>query len=121
MARINLGEIKKRAGEINSGWTQDPTAKAIEFMSISQTEYQAKIDSCEADDAEIAVLEAQLKDKKDGRDDNYRGLNQMSVKVRDGVQGNADYGDDSPLYGAMGFKRKSERASGLTRKKKEPQ
>ena len=30
------------------------------------------------------------------------------------------YGDDSPLYGAMGFVRKSEKKSGLTRKKKTP-
>ncbi len=28
------------------------------------------------------------------------------------------YGNDSPLYGAMGFVRKSEKKSGLTRKKK---
>lgn len=37
-----------------------------------------------------------------------------------GVAGNADYADDSPLYGAMGFVRKSERKSGLTKKKKTP-
>lgn len=30
------------------------------------------------------------------------------------------FGDDSPLYGAMGFVRKSECASGLTRKTKTP-
>lgn len=29
-----------------------------------------------------------------------------------------NYGDDSPLYGAMGFVRMSEKKSGLTRKKK---
>lgn len=35
-----------------------------------------------------------------------------------GVAGSPDYGNDSPLYGAMGFVRKSEKKSGLTRKKK---
>jgi len=37
-----------------------------------------------------------------------------------GVAGDPAYGNDSPRYGAMGFVRKSERASGLTRKTKPP-
>ena len=44
----------------------------------------------------------------------------MSVLVVNGVVGDPAYGDDSPLYGAMGFVRKSERKSGLTKKKKTP-
>ena len=36
----------------------------------------------------------------------------------DPAYGNPAYGNDSPLYGAMGFVRKSEKKSGLTRKKK---
>ena len=39
-------------------------------------------------------------------------------KVGQGVAGSLDYGDDSSLYEAMGFVRKSEKKSGLTRKKK---
>ena len=39
-------------------------------------------------------------------------------KVGLGVAGNPDFGNDSPLYGAMGFVRKSEKKSGLTRKRK---
>jgi len=57
---------------------------------------------------------------KDVRDDKYKALDQDRSKVGQGVAGNPDYGNDSPLYGAMGFVRKSERASGLTRKKKDP-
>ncbi len=34
--------------------------------------------------------------------------------------GSKDYGDDSPLHGAIDFTRKSDRASGLTRKTKTP-
>jgi hypothetical protein len=40
------------------------------------------------------------------------------IRSVENVAGVPDYDDDSPLYGAMGFVRKSERASGLTRKKK---
>ena len=57
--------------------------------------------------------------KRDVRDGKYVALSNKRVKVGQGVAGNPDFGDDSPLYGAMGFKRKSDRASGLTRKKKE--
>ncbi len=58
--------------------------------------------------------------KRDVRDDKYKALDQDRSKVGMGVAGDAAYGNDSPLYGAMGFVRKSERASGLTRKKKDP-
>ena len=45
-------------------------------------------------------------------------LNEKRSEVGLGVAGSPDYGNDSPLYGAMGFVRKSEKKSGLTRKKK---
>jgi len=45
-------------------------------------------------------------------------LDQQRSKVGLGVAGDPAYGNDSPLYGAMGFVRKSEKKSGLTRKKK---
>ncbi len=40
--------------------------------------------------------------------------------IRNSVASDPAYGNDSPLYGAMGFVRKSDRASGLTRKAKLP-
>lgn len=61
-------------------------------------------------------MEAQLKMKRDARYNLYIALNAKRTKVAQGVVGSPDYGDDSPLYGAMGFVRKSVRASGLTRK-----
>ena len=56
--------------------------------------------------------------KSDVRDDKYAALNDKRTKVGQGVAGNPDFGDDGPLYGAMGFGRKSEKKSGLTGKKK---
>ena len=71
-----------------------------------------------ADDAAIADLESELKMKRDVRDDKYKALDQQRSKVGLGVAGDPAYGNDSPLYGAMGFVRKSEKKSGLTRKTK---
>ena len=73
-----------------------------------------------ADAAPIADLESELKMKRDVRDDKYVAFNDKRSKVGLGVAGNLDYGNDSPLHGAMGFVRKSDRSSGLTRKTKPP-
>ncbi len=61
-----------------------------------------------ADDAAIADLESELKMKRDVRDDKYVALNDKRSKVGMGVAGDPAYGNDSPLYGAMGFVRKRE-------------
>ena len=64
-------------------------------------------------DAEIADLEAERKMKRDVRDDKYSALDQKRSKIGRNVAADPAYGNDSPLYGAMGFVRKSDRASGL--------
>ena len=51
---------------------------------------------------------------------NYKIMDDTIVDVGNGVRGSKDYGDDSPLYGAMGFVRKLDCASDLTRKTKTP-
>ena len=56
--------------------------------------------------------------KRDVLDDKYLALNDKRSKVGMGVAGDPAYCNDSPLSGAMGFVRKSDRASGPTRKPK---
>jgi hypothetical protein len=53
---------------------------------------------------------------KDTRDDANGVTSDTNQKVVKGVVGDPNYGDDSNLYEAMGYVRKSERASGLTKK-----
>jgi hypothetical protein len=69
-------------------------------------------------DVEIADLESELKMKRDVHDNKYVAAFDKRSKVGLGVAGDPACGNDSPLYGAMGFARKSEKKSGLTRKKK---
>lgn len=59
--------------------------------------------------------------KKSERDAAYQELNDDSIKVRDGVEGDVNFGTNHPLYEGMGFTLESNRKSGLTRKKKEPE
>lgn len=55
-----------------------------------------------ADDTTIADLESKLKMKRDVRANKYVALNDKRSKVGMGVAGDPAYGNDSPLYGAMG-------------------
>lgn len=116
MAKADMKTVREKCNVMNDAWFEGaPSAK---FNGISQTEFLADIEAAAADDAAIADLESELKMKRDVRDDKYVALNEKRSKVGMGVAGDPVYGNDSPLYGAMGFVRKSERASGLTRKKK---
>jgi hypothetical protein len=58
--------------------------------------------------------------KEDLREGLYAGLYDDSVTVREGVEGDQDFGPDHTLFEGMGFVRESVRKSGLTRKKATP-
>ena len=68
--------------------------------------------------ATMANLDAQMTaalDERDTADITTADANQKVVK---GVIGDPNFGDNSDLYDAMGYVRKSDRASGLTKKGK---
>lgn len=115
---LNNRQIRERVTTMSNAWSQGaPTAT---FKAITHTGFQADIQAASAADQEIADMEAQIKMKKTTRDEKYKKLNDDSVDIRDGVEGDADFGPDHPIYAAMGFVRTSERKSGLTRKKTPP-
>jgi len=116
MANVDNKRVKQQCNVMNDAWAEG--AQAVSFNGIKQVDFLAAIDAAAAKDAAIADRKAELKMMSDGRDDDYKALDQMRSKVGQGVAGNPSYGNDSPLYGAMGFVRKSEKKSGLTRKTK---
>lgn len=116
--RIDKTAIKKRAVQMDDAWKEG--APSVEFMSVKQTDLNGKITNIETKEQTLDERRAQVKILEDEILDDYAELDDTLVDVGNGVRGNKDYGDDSPLYGAMGFVRKSERASGLTRKRKTP-
>ena len=116
--KINRLRVKERAVTMNNAWAEG--APKISFMDIPQEVLANAILQAENLENTSADLRAQLKMIEDKIDDAYVGIDGMIVNVANGVRGDKNYGDDSPLYGAMGFVRKSERKSGLTRKKKKP-
>ena len=116
MAKVDNKNVKEKCNVMNEAWIEG--AKGVTFYGITQADFQNDITAAAADEAAIADLQSELKMKRDVRDNKYAALNEKRSKVGQGVAGSPDYGDDSPLYGAMGFVRKSEKKSGLTRKKK---
>jgi len=101
---------------MNTAWAQG--AQTVTFRGIKQAVFQAKIQNAAAIEQEHADLQAQLRIKANERDSIYSSLNDDSINVREGIEGHEDFGKDHPLYEGMGFKLESDRASGLTRKKK---
>ncbi len=118
MPKINNKEIKVRITRMSDAWSE--AAAGVEFSGIGLPNFVQNIEAAATIEREIADLEAQVQMKKDQRDKKYSELQSDSVRVADGVKGDKNFGPDSPLYGAMGFVIKSQRASGLTRKKKTP-
>ena len=110
---VNVKKIREASNMMSAGWEE---ARDVEFNGVTKEQFDADRTACAAIDAEIEDDEARIKAKKDRRDDLYRNLEAKRVKVGRGVAGHKDFGDDHPTYGAMGFVRKSERRSGLTRK-----
>lgn len=93
-------------------------APDVSFGGMKAAQYAAKVQAMRDARALIADLEAQLSAARDHRDAvDIEGLAAEALVVN-GIVGDPNYGPDSPLYGATGRKRKSERKSGLTRKKK---
>lgn len=114
--KIDRKKIKAKALIINDAWQEG--APSAEFMGIKQSEYQNAITEIENKENTYRDLKAQLTLLDTDIENRYGDLDDNTVGVANGVRGSKDYGDDSALYGAMGYVRASERKSGLTHKKK---
>ena len=98
---------------INAWQTLAPNAS---FAGLTLAQYQAKVQPSFDARAKIVALEDQLTSAQDARDNADAVTGDTNQKVVNGVKGDPNFGDDSDLYDAMGYVRKSDRASGLSRK-----
>jgi hypothetical protein len=99
---------------IKAAWKK--YAAAATFAGMTEAQYETKVKPSYDIRGQIADLEqqvAQLIRDRDATDVITDKTNQSVIK---GIVGDVNYGDDSDLYGACGYVRKSERKSGLTRK-----
>jgi hypothetical protein len=112
---INSTEITSRRERIRTAWSE--LAPAETFAGLALNEFVAdtadSVTLREEIDATRAKL-AGLYQQRDQADAENRNTMQLVVNS---VRGNPVFGEDCALYRAMGFIPKSERETGLTRKR----
>lgn len=107
-------DIIEASDLIKAGWKK--YAAAATFGGMTEAQYEAKIKLSYDIRGQISDLEKQITQLIADRDLADDVTNAANAAVVKGIVGDVNYGDDSDLYGACGYVRKSERASGLTRK-----
>jgi len=113
---INPKQVETKIEDVTNAW--ETLAKTASFGKMTLAQYKTKVQaSLDARDA-IKDLEAQLAAAQTERDTADRDSLEATQLVINGVKGDADFGEDSSVYGAMGYVRKSARKSGLSRNKK---
>jgi hypothetical protein len=116
MAKLSPKAAMERLEKIETA--QGELAPLEEFGNITHGDYKIQVQKSRDARKKIADLEQQIIAATNERDaEDEIGLG-MAEKIVNGVIGHHNYGPDSSLYEAMGYIRKSERKSGLTRKKK---
>ena len=109
-------QIEDATNSIVNAWTNLAPASAFGGMTLVQ--YKNKVKPSFDARATMANLDAQMTSALDARDSADITTADANQKVVKGVVGDPAFGDNSDLYDAMGYVRKSDRASGLTKKSK---
>lgn len=115
MSKRSPKDIEGKVVRILNAWETLAGSKSFGGMTLEQ--YRAVVASSQTARQQIEAVTAQLTqaiDARDTADAIALGKAQMVVL---GVIADLTEGPDSSLYAAMGYTRKSERKSGLTRKK----
>ena len=111
MATIAI--TKDRIQRFRVAWRELAADHSFGGMTLAQ--FEAATEPSMALRAEIESLEKQLQGKKTSRSNADRDAMELLNMVVNSVKGTPGFGPDSPLYRALGYVRKSERRSGLSR------
>lgn len=107
-----------RIQNVITAWQTLAPAATLSGMTLAQFETAVK-PSFDAREA-ISEKEDEMTALINQRNDADKVSLDKLLKVVSAVKGDLNFGEDSDLYDTMGYVRKSERASGLTRKKQNP-
>lgn len=99
-----------------SGWETLAPEKSFGGMTLAQ--FKAAVKPSFDTREELRALESQVQSKQIERDNADAESLRRVQRVVNGVVGDPEEGPDSDIYDAFGYTRKSERKTGLTRKKK---
>lgn len=97
-----------------TAWKELAPEKSFAGMTLAEFETATTLPLAIRD--QIVALEKQMVGRKTDRMTADTAANVLLDLVVNSVRGTPQYGPDSSLYRAMGYVRKSERRSGLTRR-----
>ena len=106
----------EKINRVISGWETLAPDKSFGGMTLTQLKDALKPSFAARD--ELRTLENQVQSKQAERDHADAESLRLIQRVINGVIGDPEEGPDSDLYESFGYTRKSERKTGLTRKKK---
>ncbi|HEX8707048.1 MAG TPA: hypothetical protein VF723_02200 [Pyrinomonadaceae bacterium] len=107
--------IEQKTQRILNAW--ETLAPGKTFGGLTLAQFQAIAQPSQAARDRIDELEAQLRQAMADRENADEEVMAKAQLVVSGVLADPTEGDDSALYEAMGYTRRSERKSGLTRKR----
>jgi len=107
-------QVEERLNTVLLAWER--LAPAATLAGLTLTEFKDKVKPSQNTRITIKSLEGQLSAAQSARDDADHETNRVIALVVHAVRGSPEHGEDSALYAAMGYVRKSQRGSGLKRK-----
>jgi len=105
---------EKRLNTVLLAWERLAPDASLAGMTLA--EFKDKVKPSRDTRATLRNLGGELSAAQHARDDADLETNRVLPMVVNAVKGHPDYGEDSALYAAMGYVRKSERGSGLRRR-----
>ncbi len=90
------------------------------FGGVTLAAFETQIETSNAPRENLERINDEKTQEETVRDSADVGTMKICEMIKNGVVADPEFGDDSALYEALGFVRKSNRKSGLTRKKVEP-
>lgn len=89
------------------------------FGGVNVADFTTQIGKSMAPRRKLVEIDDEKKQQEVIRNTEDAITSKMCEMIKNGVVADPEFGDDSALYEALGFIRRSERKSGLTRKKAE--
>lgn len=91
-------------------------APATTFGGMTLAQFKARVQPTADLQDKLLSLASESTDTEKRLETSAEDSNAAALLVVNAVKGDSDHGEDSPLYASMGYVRKSDRRSGLSRK-----
>lgn len=113
--RVTPAEFVRRMVQVIQGWEKSCPEQPFAERTLEQ--FKQEMQLCLDAKANFEAADAQWEVARRERDVAYAKGNEQMLCVVNSVKGHPKYGENSPVYAAMGYVPKSERSSGLTRRR----